>query len=552
MRLHYQRANPDTGGESFLLRFEGVRQDRIACLLVNSGHGVRMERLLDESRGEYLMGIVINNAHPEYYCTLEQNAREETPIYATPETAQIMATAITRSTDQQASILDQLVGVDGWHQLVEGLGIHPVPVGHAPGAAGFLFEITDGERHHTLLVADEYTTRHAGGYAGVTLDLDIGIDSTVITDAVDHPVAPALTEACSIICERAAAGSTVLVTADEPTGLHVASLLGRLGTQFDTPRSIVTTGKIAALWEQFGYSIPSVTARPESTPVLDPGTVVVSTPATPVEGMSGRLFEELADDPDGAVVRLTHGQDTPMPAAQCTVQSLPWHNFPTRNTRDTVIDAFDPVQVVLADRNTPVNEDISPDCDSFLWRVDDDLVYTLFDGEQWVAPAEIDPDTEHQIRSQTTNKGDTPRVSEHGLAVPPCRSDCDVAAEGIDDEAIYDRLRTTDEQSNRSTTAPTNGSVTESSATDGGTASIGGALTALGEQLSVVKSIVNDRTHRARVVDAGGDVCLFRVQDPPASFEHGQTVTLLLYPDENRQQDGKEDTETPQSTNGTS
>ncbi len=541
MRLHYQRANPDTGGESFLLRFEGVCPDRIACLLVNSGRGVDIDELLDESRGEYLMGIVVNNAHPECYCTLGENARDDVPIYATHQTARIVATALTgphaRSVDQHETILDQLVVVDGWYQLADGVQMHPLPVGHAPGAAGFLFEIVDGKRYHTVFVADEYTVRQAGDYPGVLLDLDVEIDAMIVPDAVDQPVTPALTEACSVVCERADAGSTVLVTADEPTGLHIAALLGRLNTRFDGSRSITTMGRIATLWEELGYSAPAVTSHPEDrSTALRPGTITIASPTTPVQGLSSRLFEEVADDPDAVVVRLTHGEATPMSASQCMVQSLPWRNAPTRDTLTTVIDALAPVQVVLADRNTPATEHASPACDSFVWCVDDSLVYTLFDGARWVAPAEIDPDTEHQIRSRVSDRYEEPLVSEHGPTIPlPQRSDPDIAAEGIDTERIHKQLQAAQPQpepSKQPAIAPpptaNDDASTGSSATDGGMTSVGASLAALREQLTTVESIIDGRTHRASVVDAGDDVCLFRVQNPPASFEHGQEVTLLV------------------------
>ncbi|RRJ32201.1 MBL fold metallo-hydrolase [Halocatena pleomorpha] len=562
MRLHYQRANPDTGGESFLLRFEEVCSDRIACLLVNSGRGVDVDDLLDESRGEYLMGIVVNNAHPECYCTLGKNARDDVPIYVTHQTAQIVATALTgphaRTIEQPETVLEQMVVVDGWHQFVDGVQLHPVPVGHAPGAAGFLFEITDGKRYRTLFIADEYTVRQAGGYPGVSLDLDIEIDAMIVTDAVDQPVQSALTEACSIICERANTGSTVLITADEPTGLHVAGLLGRL----DQSRSVTILGRIATLWEEFGYSAPNVTIDPEDRlEALSSGSIAVATPTTPVQGLSGRLFEELSDDPEAMVVRLTHGEATPMSASQCMVQSLPWQNLPTRDTLSTVIDAFNPVQVVVADRNATDDRGV-PACDSFVWCIDDDLVYTLFDGARWVAPAEVDPDTEHRIRNRVSDRYEEPLLSEHGPSIPLSQySEQDLVAEGIDAEAINEQIQDPPTQSEtpEQTATPmappvVSDTTAESSATDGGTTSIGVSLAALNDQLTTVRSMIDGRTHRASVVDAGDGVYLFRVQDPPAAFEHGQEVSLLVAADKehglNQRQKSQRQAETEHTAEG--
>lgn len=562
MRLHYQRANPDTGGESFLLRFEGVCPDRIACLLVNSGRGVDVEDLLDESRGEFLTGIIINNAHPECYCTLGENVRDDVPIYATHETAQIVATALTgphaRSIDQPETVIDQMVVVDEWHQPMSGVQMHPLPVGHAPGAAGFLFEIVDGKRYRTLFIADEFTVRQAGGYSGVSLDLDVEIDAMILTDATDKPVASTLTQACSIICERANTGSTVLVTADEPTGLHVAGLLGRLNTLKES-RSVTILGRIATLWEELGYTAPNVTIQPEDRfEALGPGSIAVATPTTPVQGLSGRLFEELTDDPDAMVVRLTHGEATPMSASRCMVQSLPWRNVPTQDTLSTVIDAFTPVQVVVADRNTATTEHGTPNCDSFVWCVDDDLVYTLFDGARWVAPSEVDPDTEHRIRSRASDRYEEPLLSEYEPSIPlPQYSEPDIAAEGIDGETIHEQIKEPEPSEQTATPMPPPAvpdTKPESSATDGGTTSISASLAALNEQLTTVQSIIDGRTHRASVVDAGDDVCLFRIQNPPASFEHGQKVNLLVTEDEehglNQRQEPQQQADTEHTDDG--
>lgn len=76
---------------------------------------------------------------------------------------------------------------------------------------------------------------------------------------------------------------------------------------------------------------------------------------------------------------------------------------------------------------------------------------------------------------------------------------------------------------------------TPPSTTDGGTTSIDTSLAALHEQIDAIESSVASRTYQASVVDVGDDVCLFRVQNPPTSFEHGQDITLILTPNESAQ-----------------
>ncbi|MFC7191816.1 hypothetical protein [Halocatena marina] len=573
MRLHYQRANPDVGGESLLLRFEDVVDDRVACLLVNSGRGVSVDELLDESRGEYLAGIIINNAHPEYYCTLGENVREETPIYAAPDTATILAEACSaplRDIEHPDAILTQLATVDTWTQLVRGVQLHPLPVGHAPGAAGFLLEISEEADAHTLFVADECTIRRAAGYSGIGLDLPVAIDSLVLSGATADPFAPALTETLSIVCERAREDATVLVTADEPTGIHAAYLLGHLGKRLGSPFPITVTGRTATLCEQLGYSIPNVTRLPDAPPekVLTPGTVAIAEPDAPVQGPAGQLFEALADDPEAAVLRLTRGVATPITAAQCMVQSFPWHNYPDPETLATVVEALAPVQVVLAERPTPEAERLHLP-DSFVWSIDDDLVYTLYDGTDWVAPAEIDPDAAQHIRQRATAYHDEPTPSEYELSLPlPVRTGTiDFAAEGLDVEVIQERLLPAESPDgswrhrapNDEDVASHDANSAASSATNGRktseTTSVDASLQALREQIDNIESVVAGQIYQASVVDAGDDVCLFRVQNPPASFEHGQNVSLIIDSaetlqtvDVSEQENGSEPSDTDNST----
>lgn len=578
MRVQYQRANPDIGGDSLLVRFEGVSSNQTVCVLVNSGRGVDVDALLDDSRGESLGGIILNNAHPEHYCTLGENLRDDTPVYVAPDTAAILSDALTephaRDIERKDAVLDQLVSIDDWTQIVRGLQIQPVPSGHAPGAAGILFEIlnTDDEQteSHTMFVADEITVRRAAGYPGIGLNLPVSVDALVLSEPTETPFPPTLAETLSIICERARNDATVLVTADEPTGIHAAYLLGHLGKRLGSPFPITITGRIATLCEQLGYSIPNVTLLSDSTPnkILTPGTVAIACPTTPVQGISGQLFETLTDDPTAAVIRLTRGPATPMAAAQCMVQSFPWHNYTALETLDAVIEALAPVQVVLGARNTiDETSGIGPDCESFVWTVDDDLVYTLYDGTRWVAPAETDPEIEHRVRNRVTNH-DKPMPSECDLSLPlPQRRDgINFEAEGLDIDTIQDRLshsrasefgtwrRPSPEKDQAST--PASNSETTTSATDGGTTSIDASLAALHEQIDAIESTVTSRTYQASVVDAGDDMCLFRLQNPPVSLEHGQDITLVLDPTENtrepltneRENSSNPDTTVPDTT----
>ncbi len=525
MRLHYQRVNPDTGGESFCLRFEGVVPDGVGCLLFNAGRGVDVEAILDADRGESLLGIVLTSAHPECYSALDSNVSENVPIYATRETAQIVAASLTgskaRSMDHPERILDQFVVIDGWNQLLEGLSVHPVPVGHAPGTAGFLFEIDDGNAFRTVLVANEYTEDAAAGFQGLSLPPELDLDAVVL-DAPDQTHSPnSLTEACGVICDRVSTASSVLVTADEPTALHVTALLGELSNGIGMPELTIPVGRIGALWEQLGYTNQNVRPMPDGAPPMDGNGVVVATPATPIEGRSKRLFDGLVDDPSAAVIRLTHRDATPMAAARCMAQSLPWRHEPTESSLASVLESLDPVQVVLANRTTTMTTGTPVQRDSFVWEVSDDLVYTLYDGSEWVAPAELDAEAASRIRRQQPDRYDAPRLSEYGPPIElPRRERVDITTEGVDLGAVDARFGHPPEPVASEPASP--------AASDAMT--IDSALDIIRSNLSTVEAILDQEPHTATVVDAGGDICLLRISDPDPAFEHGQSVELLVDP----------------------
>ncbi|WP_330631531.1 MBL fold metallo-hydrolase [Halocatena halophila] len=517
--------NPDTGGESFCLRFEGVVPDGVGCLLFNAGRGVDVESILDDDRGEKLLGIVLTSAHPECYSSLDTNVAEDVPIYTTRETAQIVAASLTgskaRSMDHPERILDQFVVIDGWNQLLEGLSVHPVPVGHAPGAAGFLFEIDDGNTFRTVLVANEYTEESAAGFQGLNLPPELDLDAVVL-DAPDETHSPnSLTEACSVICDRVSTASSVLVTADEPTALHVTALLGELSNELGTPETTIPVGRIGALWEQLGYTNQTVRPMPDGAPPLDGNGVVVATPATPIEGRSKRLFDGLVDDPSAAVIRLTHRDATPMAAARCMAQSLPWRHGPTKSSMASILESLDPVQVILANRTATATTATPIQRDSFVWEVSDDLVYTLFDGSEWVAPAELDAETASRIRRQQPDRYDAPQMSEYGPSIDlPRREGVDITTEGIDLSAVDARHGRTPD--------PVESEPVNSEGTD--TETIDNAIAAIRSNLSTVEAIIEQEPYTATVVDAGGDICLLRITDLDPAFEHGQSVELLIDP----------------------
>lgn len=522
MRLQYQRVNPEIGGESSILRFEGVESEESVCVLLNSGRGVDISELGGESANARLDCVLVTQPHPEYYATLGENGDNETPIYAASDTATIISAALTephaRTPGQKEAVLDRLVPVDERVEIAPGVSLYPVAAGHAPGAAGFLFEIeTEAGERHTVYLTDECTLRPAGGYPGIA-DLPFGIDTLLVSGVTPDRFTETITESLSVICEHVQENVPVLVTADEPTGLHAAYLLGHLSSEVGQTFPITATGRIGALCDRLGYSIPHVTTQPgfeEPGNVLTHGSVTIADPNSPVQGISGELFEALADNPMAAVVRLTRGVATPASPAQCTVQSFPWHNTLSPESLETIIESLHPTQVVVGGRSNRVDIEEEIECESFVWDVSDDLVYTLHDGQRWVSPTEIDGATEDRIRQRARDRARNMKLSEYDLARPERANTVDLTAEGIDIEAIRNRLAP---QAGRYRQPP--------NPTNNGTHSIDASLADLHDQIDQIKSTIGGRTFWGSVVDAG-DVCLLKIQDPPA-LEHGQDVMLVL------------------------
>jgi len=90
MKLTYEYANRDK--TSVLLRFSGVIEDQTICLLVDSGEGVDVDRMLDED--EYLTGILLTHLHVDHYSSIDQNLRDGARIYSSQTNIDILSTVM--------------------------------------------------------------------------------------------------------------------------------------------------------------------------------------------------------------------------------------------------------------------------------------------------------------------------------------------------------------------------------------------------------------------------------------------------------------------------
>lgn len=299
MNVSFQQANPRTGAESYLLRFE-ERGRRTACILVDAGKQVDLDELLGPN--DYLAAAVLTHAHSDHYQSIDTALRDGAPIYTSPATASILETVLKGANRTNLSIdtqgvIDAVEPIDNWTQIIDGLRICPIPAGHAPGAAGFVFEFADttsgsegGEgddpKRHRIVATGDFTQRSVAGYPGFVTDLPIDVEAVFLTASTCPDFEAELTEAIGTIVERASTGSSVLATASALTGVHCAYLLANLPARFDPPR-VTLAGQTAKLYQALDYELERVEAVPtfeDPSELVARGTVTIAGPAVPTVG----------------------------------------------------------------------------------------------------------------------------------------------------------------------------------------------------------------------------------------------------------------------------
>jgi len=553
MQIEFQHANPHSGRESVLLRFEGLLPNQTVCVLVDAGQNVSTDQLLDQDANEYLSAICLTHAHLDHYHSLGDTLEHAAPIYAATDTASILEDVFAAGADHYditntEAVLTQLEGIGGWTQIVSGLQVRPLPAGHTPGAASFLFEATDGDDHRTVLVTGDFTTRRAAGYPGFDPELPAEVDVLVLNAASSDEFESTLTDAVATITERVRDGSTVLATASGLTGLHVAYLLGHLSESIEETIPITLTGHVGKLYDRLDYTVPQVDLRPEfadPTSVLDSGSVTIAGPEVPVDGSSKRLFETISDDFGATLVQLTNGGGSPVSTGSCTTHQFSLSNHPTEATLDSVVESLSPVHVVVTHQQGPAADQFKDKYDSYVWATDDTKCYTLLDESGWTAPPWVTESTKRRVQSGNAANGQLLRTAVADLdthlgSVEPV-STVDLGAEGLDMERLAERLpaqrqpelrtgeQRPDSAETGSETADSAGSPQETKQkTEAEPATSEAALQTIDSRLERLESALSSPELDAHVVDAGDGTLLLRLENPPPSLDHGDSVRVRL------------------------
>jgi putative mRNA 3-end processing factor len=555
MEIQFQHANPHSGRESVVLRIDGLLADQTVCVLVDAGQNVSTDDHLDEDADEYLSAICLTHAHLDHYQSLGDALAHGAPVYAATDTATMLEDVFAAGADHYDlsntdRVLDQLEPIAEWTQIVSGLRVHPVPAGHTPGAAGFLFEVTADDERRTILVTGDFTTRRAAGYPGFDSDLPVEVDALMLTAATSDAFEATLTDAVGTICERVWAGSTVLATASGLSGLHLAYLLGHLADQWDERLPITLAGHAAKLYDRLGYSVPNVETTAEfadPTAVLATDGVTIAGPEVPIDGSAERLFETMADDPGATLVQLINGGSSPVTSAACTTHDFSLSNHPTLETVDDVVEALSPVHVVITHQQGAAANQYKDKYDSFVWATDDTDCYTLLDESGWTPPPWVTESTKRRVQSGTTTMngmlGDAIADEEIPLPSVTRLEDVDFDAEGLDLAGLRDRLsveqgeqthegtvitqQSADGQVDDTDPARADGATTDLTPTDSDP-DVETDLTEIDARLDRIEAAVTDRGVDARVVDAGDGTLLLRLEDPPDDLEHGQRLRVVL------------------------
>ncbi len=456
MDISYQNANVYEGNESTLLRFH-TNDGTTACILIDAGDGVDLDALLADD--EYLNAILLTHGHIDHYRTLGDNVRHNAPIYTAPATATIVERALPEAQKHNdlgavSDALDALEPIEDWTAILPNLEVRPIPVGHTPGAVGFVIRFHDeastnsafDDEMQYLLATGDFTTRPCAGYPGLETALPVDIDAVLLNVATTDEYTTHLNDSLRTILERGFAGSSVVVATSALTGVHYATLLGHLADELDRTLPIRLVGQTAKLWDDLDFDTPNAESQrvfSEPSEVLDSGAITICGPDEPVRGSAKRLFGAIENDPSAVFVQLTTGGAEPVSGGSCTAHAFEVINHPTPETLDETVAELAPQHVVIKHATGgELNRFQKRYDECFTWGTNDSHEHTLYESGEWVAPGWLTDRVAQKIRMQQWQAlGDKPVATRENFPVPE-RTPIDVATEGVAVDEFRDQFST--------------------------------------------------------------------------------------------------------------
>ena len=450
-KVSFHHVNLDAGNESVLLRFEYETRDEAACVLVDAGEHVDLDAYLGAT--DELAAVCLTHAHADHYQSLGRVLRDDTPLYTSPATADILETVLTSAEDSgfvadPDRILAATTPVDDWTEVAPGVRIHPVPAGHTPGAVGFVIRFSDGESSHDMLFTGDFTLDSAGGYPGLDPAVAPDVEALFLTVSTADDASGQLTDGIATAVERANAGGRVLVTTGGLQGVHTAALLATVSAELDLDVPVRVVGQAAKLYEDLGYDLAGVEsvpefARPESC--LDCGCVTVAGPDVPTEGSAGRLYEAIEDDPNACLVQFVSSGETPRSKGSCATFDYQGGIHPTEEVLETLVDEFDPVEVVTVHEHGGAGDEYNV-WDPCVWSTTKDERLELYEDGRWLTPRWMEGQyarVPEQRRDVGSIVGD--QFGDLSLASLDRAARIDLDDEGIDVDQIRQKFRHEDD-----------------------------------------------------------------------------------------------------------
>ncbi len=512
MDVSYQNANVYAGNESTLLRFH-TNDGTTACLLIDAGDGVDLDALLADD--EYLNAILLTHGHIDHYRTLGDNVRHNAPIYTAPATATIVERALPEAQKHNdlgavSAAIDALEPIEDWTAILPNLEVRPIPVGHTPGAVGFVIRFHDeasansafDDEMQYLLATGDFTTRPCAGYPGLETALPVDIDAVLLNVATTDEYTTHLNDSLRTILERGFAGSSVVVATSALTGVHYATLLGHLADELDRTLPIRLVGQTAKLWDDLDFDTPNAESQrvfSEPSEVLDSGAITICGPDEPVRGSAKRLFGAIEDDSSAVFVQLTTGGAEPVSDGSCTTHAFEVINHPTPETLDETVEELAPQHVVIKHATGgELNRFQKRYDECFTWGTNDAHEHTLYEAGEWVAPGWLTERVVQKIRMQQWQAlGDKPVATHENFPVPE-RTPVDLSAEGVAVDELRDRFSTQSIETDHD--GRTSGSVASTEA---------------------------DQSHPAMIDDGSGDLAAASSPDPETDSFESTVLTRL-------------------------
>lgn len=383
-------------------------------------------------------------------------------LYTSPSTATILGQVYGEADQYQdlgnlEAITSALTGIETWTSVADGIDVLPVPAGHTPGAAAFLFRIDDLEQNEetiTVLATGDFTVRPVAGYPGLSIPDPIDIDILIANVSTAESFQPTLSEALETILERALSGATTVVAASALTGVHVAYLLGHMSERLDRPHPIHLAGQAAKHYTALGYDVPSVTAHSHfdhTDEVLASGAITIAGPEAPSQGSIRRLFGVIEDDPGAVFIQLATSSPDIIERGACATHYFEVPNHPTKEEFLAFIDEHLPRHLVFKHIQTGQAKSLASSLENlFHWENDDMNTHCLYDDGSWAAPRWLSDSAANRIRQRNYRESGMRIPLDQPIEKLPAvsweRGTVELVAEGLTVDHFLDKFESSEPQ----------------------------------------------------------------------------------------------------------